>query len=128
MFLELIMNTCTKSRMSPKFIYTNLSDIIVATSTSMEHHLQCYSFDFSTFSAGMKSAIKKKVMQETLTDKIQDMEKQAILNALEECDWVQTRAARRLGITDRMIGYRIKKYRIAIKEVGKEGDQLSAAG
>ena len=76
----------------------------------------------------MKSAIKKKVMQETLTDKIQDMEKQAILNALEECDWVQTRAARRLGITDRMIGYRIKKYRIAIKEVGKEGDQLSAAG
>ena len=117
------MNTCTKSRMSPKFIYTILSDIIVASSTLMEHHLQCHSFDFSTLGAGMKSALMKKVMRETLTDKIKDMEKQAILKAFEECGGVQTRAARRLGITDRMIGYRIKKYRIAIREVGKDSEQ-----
>ncbi|MBI4683028.1 MAG: hypothetical protein HY757_08010 [Nitrospirae bacterium] len=51
-------------------------------------------------------------MTETLKDKIREMEKAAILGALEECDWVHARAARRLGITERMIGYKIKKYEI----------------
>ncbi len=59
-------------------------------------------------------------MSDTLKDKIQDMERAAILSALEECDWIQAKAARRLGITERMIGYKIKKYKIrkeAIEEV-----------
>jgi Nif-specific regulatory protein len=51
-------------------------------------------------------------MSDTLKDKIQDMERTAILNALEECGWVRARAARRLGITERMIGYKITKYGI----------------
>lgn len=51
-------------------------------------------------------------MPDTLKDKIKDMEKQAILSALEECDWIQAKAARKLGITERMIGYKIKKYEI----------------
>ena len=38
------------------------------------------------------------------------MEREAILTALEECDWVMAKAARQLGITERMIGYKMKKY------------------
>jgi transcriptional regulator with GAF, ATPase, and Fis domain len=49
---------------------------------------------------------------ESLTEKIQEMEKEEILNALRESGWVMSRAARRLGITERMIGYKIKKYKI----------------
>jgi len=48
----------------------------------------------------------------TLKSKIEQLEKESIITALDECDWVQTRAARSLGITERMIGYKIKKYRI----------------
>ena len=48
----------------------------------------------------------------TLTEKVQEIEKEEILNALRESDWVMSRAARRLGITERMIGYKIKKYKI----------------
>ena len=48
----------------------------------------------------------------TLKDKIKEMEREEIINALKECEWVMARAARRLGITERMIGYKIKKYDI----------------
>ena len=42
------------------------------------------------------------------------MERAAILTALKECNWVQARAATKLEITERMIGYKIKKYAIKI--------------
>ncbi len=58
-------------------------------------------------------------MTATLKDKIKDIKREAILKALEGCEWIQARAARKLGITERMIGYKIKKYRIKIKEVKK---------
>lgn len=45
------------------------------------------------------------------------MEKEEIINALKECDWVMARAARKLGITERMIGYKIRKYGLRTKEV-----------
>lgn len=51
----------------------------------------------------------------SLKDKLEDMEKEAILLALEECDWVMAKAARQLGITERMIGYKMKKYNIQKK-------------
>ena len=53
---------------------------------------------------------------ESLKDKVKEIEKEEILNALKECNWVMSRAARKLGITERMIGYKIKKYQIK-KEV-----------
>ena len=56
------------------------------------------------------------IMTNTLKDKIKDIEREAILEALEGCEWIQARAARKLGITERMIGYKIKKYGIRIKE------------
>jgi len=52
-----------------------------------------------------------------LKHRIQEMEKEAILRALEECNWIMARAAKKLGITERMIGYKVKKYGIRTKEV-----------
>jgi hypothetical protein len=48
----------------------------------------------------------------TLKDKINEIEREEIINALSESNWVMARAARRLGITERMIGYKIKKLGI----------------
>lgn len=57
-------------------------------------------------------------MNNSLKDKVKEIERQEIINALKECNWVMAKAARRLGITERMIGYKIKKYGIR-KEEGK---------
>lgn len=54
---------------------------------------------------------------ESLKDVVKGIEREAIAKALEECNGVRARAARRLGITARMIGYKIRKYRISIKEM-----------
>ncbi|OGW58527.1 MAG: hypothetical protein A2Z09_02605 [Nitrospirae bacterium RBG_16_43_8] len=48
----------------------------------------------------------------SLKEKINEIEREEIINALKECEWVMARAARKLGITERMIGYKIKKYAI----------------
>ena len=55
-------------------------------------------------------------MADTLKEKIALIEKQAIIKALQESNWVKAGAARSIGITKRMIGYKIKKYGIK-KEV-----------
>ena len=49
---------------------------------------------------------------ESLKDKLKQIEKEEIKKALRECNWIMAKAARKLGITERMIGYKIKKYRI----------------
>ncbi|MBA4374161.1 MAG: hypothetical protein C0402_15025 [Thermodesulfovibrio sp.] len=54
---------------------------------------------------------------DTLKDKIKGLEREAIIGALRESNWVMAQAARKLGITERMIGYKIKKYGLRIKEV-----------
>ena len=48
----------------------------------------------------------------SLIQKVKQIEKDEITKALKECDWVMAQAARKLGITERMIGYKIKKYNI----------------
>lgn len=53
----------------------------------------------------------------SLRDRIEELEKEAIIRALKECNWVMARAAKSLGITERMIGYKIRKYGIRIREV-----------
>lgn len=55
--------------------------------------------------------------KDSLRNRIKEMEREEIINALRECNWVMARAARQLGITERMIGYKIKKYGIRVKEV-----------
>ncbi len=52
----------------------------------------------------------------SLKNKIKEIEKKEIIKALEECDWIMARAAKKLGITERMIGYKIKKYSIRNRE------------
>ncbi len=64
---------------------------------------------------------------ETLKEKIQELEKEEIIKALSGCGWVMARAARRLGITERMITYKIDKYGIRTKDVrwlGHNGEKL----
>ncbi|MBI5204756.1 MAG: hypothetical protein HZA11_07565 [Nitrospirae bacterium] len=66
----------------------------------------------------MVLAIKLREVMETmgsLKEKIGLMERDEIIAALKESNWIMARAARKLGITERMIGYKIKKY--GIKEV-----------
>ena len=53
----------------------------------------------------------------SLKSRIEELEKEEILKALKDCNWVMARAAKALGITERMIGYKIKKYGLRIKEV-----------
>ena len=55
-------------------------------------------------------------MMESLKKKVEDLEREEILHALRECGWVMARAARKLGITERMIGYKIMKYGIRKEE------------
>lgn len=62
-------------------------------------------------------------MNNSLKDKVKDIERQEIINALKECNWVMAKAARKLGITERMIGYKIKKYGIR-KEEDKDSKKL----
>lgn len=43
----------------------------------------------------------------SLKEKINEIEREDIINALKECEWVMAKAARKLGITERVIGYKI---------------------
>lgn len=53
----------------------------------------------------------------SLKCRIEELEKEEIIKALKECNWVMARAAKMLGITERMIGYKIHKYGLRTKEV-----------
>jgi len=59
----------------------------------------------------------------SLKEQIREIEKEEIIRALKECAWVMARAARKLGITERMIGYKVKKYGIR-KESDRMNDQV----
>ena len=47
---------------------------------------------------------------------LKDMEKEEVVAALRRHGWVQARAARELGLTQRQMGYRIKKYGIVLPD------------
>jgi Nif-specific regulatory protein len=57
---------------------------------------------------------------DSLREKVREIEKEEIINAMRECKWIMSRAARKLGITERMIGYKIRKYGITKEEVVKQ--------
>ena len=48
------------------------------------------------------------------------LERKRIIQALEECGWVQARAARNLGLTPRQMGYRIMKYGIVSRSINPQ--------
>lgn len=62
----------------------------------------------------------------SLKDKVTDMEREEIVSALKENDWVMAKAARMLGITERMIGYKIKKFGLK-KVIWNENDSKREA-
>ncbi|HLB25123.1 MAG TPA: helix-turn-helix domain-containing protein, partial [Nitrospirota bacterium] len=51
---------------------------------------------------------------DTLTHAVEDIEAKSIRDALVKTGWRQAAAARLLGITPRQIGYKIRKYGIAV--------------
>lgn len=60
--------------------------------------------------------------QQDLKHKLREMEEAEIIRALEESRWCKAKAARRLGITERMIGYKINKYGLKKEAVEGRGD------
>ncbi|TLY34424.1 MAG: sigma-54-dependent Fis family transcriptional regulator [Nitrospirae bacterium] len=59
-----------------------------------------------------------------LAETLRNVERQLILDALERADGVQRKAAKLLGITERVLWYKIKKLEIAVP--GGSGDQFEA--
>lgn len=51
----------------------------------------------------------------SLSKDIEVIEKERISNALKECGYIQAKAARLLGITQRQLGYKVKKYGLTEK-------------
>ncbi|UCG77412.1 MAG: hypothetical protein JSV21_07445 [Nitrospirota bacterium] len=49
------------------------------------------------------------IANNSLTKRMEEFERDEIMAALEDCGWVMARAARSLGITERMIGYKVNK-------------------
>jgi Nif-specific regulatory protein len=49
---------------------------------------------------------------------LKEIERERVIAALRRHGWVQARAARELGLTQRQIGYRIKKYNLSLPESG----------
>ncbi|HTZ17993.1 MAG TPA: helix-turn-helix domain-containing protein [Dissulfurispiraceae bacterium] len=62
---------------------------------------------------------------DSLKMKVTEIEKEEITRALMESNWVMARAARKLGITERMIGYKIKKYGIRKGGVDRDAREIS---
>jgi two-component system response regulator AtoC len=61
----------------------------------------------------------------SLKMKVIEIEKEEITRALRESRWIMARAARMLGITERMIAYKIRKYGIRKEEGGRGARELS---
>ncbi|NCO52328.1 MAG: hypothetical protein COX16_16730 [Deltaproteobacteria bacterium CG23_combo_of_CG06-09_8_20_14_all_51_20] len=61
--------------------------------------------------------------QGSLTEVVALFEKQIIYKALEQNEWVQAYAAEKLGISERVMSYKIKKYGIVKK--GRSVEQIS---
>jgi Nif-specific regulatory protein len=53
----------------------------------------------------------------SMTEAIENVEKELIVDALKKCSGQQRKAARDLGITERILGYKIKKYNIYPKYI-----------
>lgn len=56
-----------------------------------------------------------------LKEKVEELERSEILMALKEAHWCKAKAARMLGLSERMFNYRLKKYGIRIRKEIMEG-------
>jgi Nif-specific regulatory protein len=59
----------------------------------------------------LKNTVNETRLEKLLRlDSLTEMEKRGVVAALERNNWIQSRAARELGITLRQMGYRVKKF------------------
>ncbi len=75
---------------------------------------------FNLASADTRISTKKNSCfyeEHTLGHEVQNLERERIIRALMEHNYIQHRAARALGITPRQLGYRIKKYGIELQNL-----------
>jgi len=54
--------------------------------------------------------------KETLSETMEDFEREAMQKALERSGWVQAKAARLLGFSPRQVAYKIKKHKLVPRE------------
>jgi Nif-specific regulatory protein len=57
------------------------------------------------------------VASRSMVETIANTERELIVDALKKCGGQQRRAAKELGITERILGYKIKKYNIYPKYI-----------
>lgn len=55
----------------------------------------------------------KDLLEKNMKGTVETIERNMILDALNSSEWVQTKAASILGLSERMLRYKIKKYKIA---------------
>jgi Nif-specific regulatory protein len=63
-----------------------------------------------------ETALNQARQAHTLPETVETVERQLILGALERSGGIQTRAAEELGINERVLRYKMKKYKISEKE------------
>ena len=63
-----------------------------------------------------EGTVGQRASSQRLPDTLETLERQLLLQALERSGWVQTRAAEDLGINERVLRYKMKKYKITEKE------------
>jgi DNA-binding NtrC family response regulator len=62
-----------------------------------------------------EAALERAVERQSLPGRLEEIERQLILQALEKSGGVQTKAAGELGISERVLRYKMKKYKVAEK-------------
>lgn len=63
-------------------------------------------------------------MEEGLKRQVGSLEKSLILAALEKSGGIQSRAAKELGISERVLRYKMKKYGIKLETKLSEQDRI----
>jgi DNA-binding NtrC family response regulator len=66
--------------------------------------------DLSLEGQEMQSAAESLPSGTTLSEQVEDLEKKAIAEALQQANGIQSRAADILGLTERNLRYKLKKY------------------
>jgi len=81
------------------------------TTDTIPTSLQGYFSDMQQVTGGGSGEHRRK-SEMGLDESVGELERRRLLDALERAGWVQTRAARALGITARQVAYKMKKYGI----------------
>lgn len=84
---------------------------VTVTVDTIPTSLQGYFSDMQQVTGGGGVEHRRK-SEMGLDESVEELERRRLLDALERAGWVQTRAARALGITARQVAYKMKKYGI----------------